>query len=331
MSLQDDKDRKVPASGRRSCPIIKRLGMIQHACFNMNTSFSPYRRSLLGLMAGAWLPTSFAAAAPVFSVQTEPSLAHCIALLHAALKAAQFPASLTDAPHTSETRNLHETTSGRIHINLLPASPTRLDMVREGRLRMIPVPLERGLLGWRTSFILQGQEKALAHIRDLNGLRTLTIGQGTGWWDAEVYRAAGITTREVQAWRNGEFIEQMKAGVIDLFPMGLEESLSYFLPHFRQHHQQLGLEESLLLRYPWYRFVWVSPHPSADELYEALQRGFDIICSNGVFESVWNQTRQLPPADSWQNRTVIELDNPFYTPDIVPQRYQHLLLKKKVS
>ena len=86
-----------------------------------------------------------------------------------------------------------------------------------------------------------------------------------------------------------------------------------------------------MLRYPWYRFVWVSPHPSADELYEALQRGFDIICSNGVFESVWNQTRQLPPADSWQNRTVIELDNPFYTPDIVPQRYQHLLLKKKVS
>lgn len=297
----------------------------------MLTSFSPYRRSLLGLIAGACLPSVYAASAPVFSVQTEPSLAHCIALLHGALKAAGFPAALVNAPHTSEARNLHETTAGRIHVNLLPASPTRLDMVRRGDLRMIPVPLERGLLGWRTSFVLDSQEKALRHIRDLDDLRRLTIGQGAGWWDAEVYRAAGITTREVQAWRNGEFVEQMKTGIIDLFPLGLEESLSYFLPHFRQHHQQLRLETSLLLRYPWYRFVWVSPHPSADELYEALQHGFDIICANGEFESIWNQMRLLPPADSWEKRTVIDLDNPFYGPDIVPQRYRHLLLKKTTS
>jgi len=293
----------------------------------METSFSPYRRSLLGLMIGACLPASHAAPAPVFSVQTEPSLAHCIALLYAALKAAGFPAVLANAPHSSEARNLHETTAGRIHINLLPASPARLDLVREGRLRMIPVPLERGLLGWRTSFVLQGKEKALADIRDLDALRSVTVGQGSGWWDAEIYRAAGITTREVQAWRNGEFAAQMKTGVIDLFPMGLEEALSYFLPHFHQHHQQLALDESLLLRYPWYRFVWVSSHPSADELYDALLKGFDIICSNGEFESIWKQTRKLPAASSWQGRTVIELDNPFYNPDIVPERYQHLLLK----
>lgn len=297
----------------------------------MGTPFSPYRRSVLGLLAGICLPSAYAGSAPVFSVQTEPSLAHCVALLHAALKAAGFAAVLENAPHTSETRNLHETQAGRIHINLLPASPTRLDLVREGKLRMIPVPLERGLLGWRTSFVLQGQEHKLAKVASIDDLRALTVGQGTGWWDAQVYRSAGVTTRDVQAWRNGEFVEQMQAGVIDLFPLGLEESLNYFLPHFHRHRRPLALDQALLIRYPWYRFVWVSPHPSADELYKALQTGFDIICSNGEFETIWDQARALPPQDSWQKRTVIELDNPFYSRDIVPQRYRHLLLQPQIT
>lgn len=297
----------------------------------MDNSFSLYRRGLIGFLIGACIPASHAITAPAFSVQTEPSLAHCMALLHAALKAAGFPAQLLDAPYTSERRNLHETTAGRIHINLLPASPERLAMVKEGRLRMIPVPLERGLLGWRTSFVLEGGENRFADIRNLDDLRTLTVGQGTGWWDAAVYRAAGIVTREVQDWRNGEFVAQMKTEVIDLFPMGMEESLSYFLPHFRAHHPDLTLERSLLIRYPWYRFVWVSPHSSADELYQALQEGFDIICGNGEFEAIWNRTRRLPPAHAWAGRRVINLENPLYSPDIVPQRYQHLLLQPDMA
>ncbi|MFT0850407.1 amino acid ABC transporter substrate-binding protein [Achromobacter sp. F4_2707] len=297
----------------------------------MNRSSCHQRRSLLGLLLGMCLPRSYAASAPVFSVQTESSLAHGMALLHAALRAAGFPANLANAPHASEARNLHEITVGRIHINMLPASPERLALVEAGRLRMIPVPLERGLLGWRTSFVPQGRQEQFAHIRNLEDLRTLTVGQGVGWKDLEIYRAAGIATRELQAWRNGEFVAQMMNGVIDLFPMGLEESLSYFLPYFRERHLQLMLDKTLLLHYPWHRFVWVSPHSDADELYHALQEGFDIICNNGTFEATWNQTRRAPPADSWQGRTVIRLENPFYSPDIVPQRYQHLLLRPDIS
>src|SRR5690606_30848052 len=125
------------------------------------------------------------------------------------------------------------------------------------------VPLERGLLGWRTPFVLKSRADRLSHVRALDDLRTFMIGQGYSWWDVDIYRKAGITTREVQDWRNGEFTEQMQTGVIDLFPMGLEESLSYFLPHFQQRYPQLALDQFLLLKYPWYRFVWVSPHPSA--------------------------------------------------------------------
>lgn len=288
---------------------------------------SIHRRSLLGLLAASCLPVVHATGTPVFVVQSEPSLKHCIALLHAALRSAGFMAILENAPNTSEERNLHETTSGRIHISLLPPTPTRLSMVKDGRLRMIPVPLERGLLGWRTSFVLQTQHDKTARIKSLSDLRTLIIGQGSGWLDAQIYRQAGISTREVQAWRDGEFADQMRSGVIDLFPMGLEESISYFLAHFRQYHPQIALDKYLLLRYPWYRFVWVSAHPSADALYQALQAGFDTICSDGQFESIWNEHRQVLPASDWQGRTVINLENPFYSRNIVAQGYQHLLLE----
>lgn len=292
----------------------------------MNTNFSRRRRNLLGLLAGSSLPLAHATGTPEFFVQTEASLQHCIALLEAALQATGFPARLTIAPNTSEERNLHETASGRIHITLLPASPNRLALVEKGQLRMIAVPLERGLLGWRTSFLLQDHQDKTAHIRNLADLQELIIGQGSEWWDIQIYRHASITTRTVQAWRNGEFAEQMRTGAIDLFPMGLEESLSFFLPHFRQHYPDLTLDKHLLLRYPWYRFVWISSHPSADALYHALQKGFDMVSSNGQFETIWEEFRQLPSADFLKGRTVIELENPLYRQDIVPERYRHLLL-----
>src|SRR5690606_30615390 len=111
----------------------------------------------------------------------------------------------------------------RIHITLLPPTTTRLSMLNEGRLRMIAVPLERGLLCWRTAFILRDQQEKTAQISSLTDLRTLVVGQGSGWMDARIYREAGIITREIQAWRDGEFADQMRSGVIDLFPMGLDE------------------------------------------------------------------------------------------------------------
>lgn len=133
------------------------------------------RRSLLGLLAGSCLPAVQAAGSNTFAVQFEPSLRHCLVLLDAALLAAGFKANLDIAPHTSEQRNLHETVSGRIHISLLPPTPTRLSMVNDGRLRMIAVPLERGLLGWRTSFLLQTQQDKTAKIRSLHDLQQWSV------------------------------------------------------------------------------------------------------------------------------------------------------------
>jgi len=293
----------------------------------MSFPHSAQRRRLIGLLAASCLPKAHAARPRVVSVQTEPSLAHGRALIDAAFRAAGFAATLVEAPVTTEPHNLHEMVAGRIQVTLMPPTLPRLSMVHEGRMRLIGVPLERGLLGWRTPFLLHDRQDITTDVKSLADLHSLIIGQGAGWGDAEIYRRAGLITREIQAWRNGEFADQMRTGVIDLFPFGLEESISFFLPHFRKHRPELALDERLLLRYPWYRLIWVTAHPDADDIYHALQEGFDAIIDSGEFESVWNEHRRLPSVEHLGRRRVIDLANPFYGRDIVPERYRHLLLE----
>ncbi len=282
------------------------------------------RRQLLGTLAGAWLPAS-ATAAPHFVMQNEPHLAHARALVHVALQAAGAPAQFSDAPLGNERRNVYQISSGATHVDLMPATPERLRLVREGRLRMVPVPLDRGLLGWRINLLLRSQKDLLARVRSVADLAHFTLGQNVGWMDVQIYRAAGIPTKEVKAWSNGEFAEQMQAGFLDLFPLGLEETQSFFLRHFQKRYPQLTTDSHILVRYPWFRFVWVAPGAYTAALYDALQQGFARIAADGRFLQTWEQYRRLPGAQAVRSRRLIQIPNPFYDDTLVPAAYRHLL------
>lgn len=287
------------------------------------------RRHVLALTAVGYLPVQAQVPAPRFTLQTETTLRHAHAILHAALELTGYAATLERALPTTEMRSLQQMADGQLHVSLMPITPQRLEMVRQGRLRMIPIPLERGLLGWRASVVVQGQEDKLSHVRTVRDLQSFVVGQGQDWVDVEIYRGAGITTRELPAWRNGEFVQALDSGAIDLFPLGLEELHNVFMPHFRQHHPRLRLDTHLLLRYPWYRCVCVTAHPVADALFAALQTGLDTLARNGGFVRLWEQHRQLPSPAWWRNRSLVELRNPFYGEELIPGRYQHLLFKHR--
>lgn len=121
------------------------------------------------------------------SVPNTPHLNHARVLVQAALKAGGLDASLLDTPDANEPRGLHMIISGQVHIDMVPATPQRLKLVEEGRLRMIPVPLDRGLLGYRVGVVVDSRRDLLAEVRSLQDLRRFTVGQGEGWKDLEVY------------------------------------------------------------------------------------------------------------------------------------------------
>ncbi len=264
-----------------------------------------------------------------FIVQPDEHLEFARELCRAALQKTGVDAEFIYAPKSNERRKLHMLIQGKTHLDMMPATPRRLEAARRGDILMIPVPLDRGFLGWRLNLVLESQKDILANVQSKDDLTDFTIGQGEGWMDVELYRAAGIRTKEVRQWRNAEFVREMKSGFFQLFPLGLEESMTYFLPHFQQFHPELVADPHILVKYPWFRFPWVSPKAeNADILYQSLSDGFEAMARDGTFLEVYNRYRSPPPAGACAGRTVIEIDNPFYGYDLVPQRYEHLLYAK---
>lgn len=260
-------------------------------------------------------------------IQSDAHLKTAREMVGAALEAAGLSYRFVDAPLANEKRQLLMLEAGQTDIDLMPVTGERLASVAAGKSRMIPVPLDRGLLGYRQFLLLDARKDLLAGVRSAEDLRAFTVGQGEGWMDVVIYSAAGIPVKWVRDWRGGEFIGQMESGFVDLFPLGAEEVASYFLPHYKTLHPQIAADPHVVPRYPWFRFVWISAaSANGDVLYEALQRGFRLIANNGRFEEIWKANARGLPKDFFKNRTVIELANPLYGYDIVGKEFRHLLL-----
>ncbi|MEF3697979.1 amino acid ABC transporter substrate-binding protein [Desulfolutivibrio sp.] len=259
-------------------------------------------------------------------VQADPHLDFARELCRTALEKAGIEAEFIPAPLCNERRQLDMLRRGLVQLDMMPVTPKRLHAARNGEILMIPVPLDRGMLGWRLNLLLHSQRDMLADVRSVEDLAKFTMGQGEGWMDVDLYEAVGIRTKQVRRWRDAEFVQQMKAGYFQLFPLGLEEALDYFLPHFQTIEPDIVADPYILVKYPWFRFPAVSAvAEDARALYEALQHGFDIMAQDGSFLEVFSHYKKLPPKSAFSERTVIEIPNPYYAYDLVSEKYRHLL------
>ena len=289
------------------------------------------RRFVLLAFFCALLPAGTLPAAPLkVVIQADPHLALARELTRAAFEAAGVDVAFENAPLANEKRQLLLLEEGRTHVDLMPVTPERLRSVREGKSRMIAVPLDRGLLGYRLCLVLRSRQDLLAGVRSAADLRPVVFGQGEGWMDVDLYHAAGIGTKWVRDWRDAEFVSQMEAGFFDVFPLGAEESLSVFLPHFQKRTPEIVGDRHVVLSYPWYRFVWVSTKAEqADLVLAALQKGFPLIARDGTFEKIWRRHGRGLPESFFAGRRVIRLENPHYGEEIVGEEFRHLLLLRQ--
>lgn len=259
-------------------------------------------------------------------IQSDPHLQTARTLVAAALGASGLEVEFVEAPLANEKRQLLMLEAGQTDIDLMPVTGERLASVAAGKSFAIPVPLDRGLLGYRLCLLLKEKKDLLAGVRSPQDLRAFTIGQGEGWMDVDVYEKAKIPVKWVRDWRNGEFVHQMKAGFIDLFPLGAEETLSYFLPHYQAIHPEITSDPHVVIRYPWYRFVWISAaSQNAEILRRSLQEGFVTLTRNGQFLKIWKEAGRGLPESFFDGRTVIDLPNPLYGTDIVGPEFRSLL------
>jgi ABC-type amino acid transport substrate-binding protein len=186
----------------------------------------------------------------------------------------------------------------------LPASK-ELDQ----KLRPIPIPILKGLLGIRVLLIKQEDQDRFYAIKSKEDLKALTAGQGATWSDVEILRANGFTVETGFDYQG--LFNMLEYRRFDFFPRGVNEVLREFntLP---SNLTDIAIEKSIVLQYPYPVYFYVNKNN--EKLAKRVEKGLNIMLKDGSLDEILNDLYQNSiSALNIPNRKVISLDNPLLT------------------
>jgi hypothetical protein len=202
------------------------------------------------------------------------------------------------------TRALQELTEGRT-INLHWSSMSRAD---EARLHAIPIPLHRGLIGYRVLVIRKDRQREFDKIDSLEQLSAMTGGQGIGWVDTDILRDAGL---HIETATYDALFRMVQAGHIDYYPRGVIEAYTE-LQARHAAFPDLVVEKHLLLAYRS-DFVFYTSKGNT-RLAAAIETGLKKAYRDGSYLRLFNSHPYIQMALDWarlSHRTIIWIDNPY--------------------
>jgi hypothetical protein len=184
--------------------------------------------------------------------------------------------------------------------------------LREDNLRAIRAPLLKGLMGYRALVIRKDDEARFKNINTLQDLLDLKVGQGMHWPDTDILRANQFQTVEAMETKN--LYKMLVAKRFDFFPRSITE---LYLEEDFIRDQNLMVEPRLLLHYPTGLYFFVNKKNT--ELAGRLDKGWEIIQKNGEFEKFFLAAKRVQLALDIlkHDHTVIELQNPFLSPETI--------------
>lgn len=186
------------------------------------------------------------------------------------------------------------------------ARATNLEL--EGRLRAIPIPLDKGLLGYRLFLITPPTQTRLDAVKSLEDLRLFSIGQASPWTDVKILRANQFN---VVIGDNYEGLFGM-LGVhrFDLFSRGVIEIYPEWLSH-KDQVPGLAIEKGLMLAYPLPRYFFVPRTRTGERMAERIEDGLRRLAKSGEFDRRYKIYKKLVLSDvSLSGRRVFRLSNP---------------------
>lgn len=283
----------------------------------MSTRREFVQSALLGLsMLTLPLPSPAADATPMRVLYPRPESTqdmrqrYPLEVLRLALRRSGGAFRLEPSPFTmQQARALHMLASGD-YLDVLWTVPTR---ERTRKLRMIPFPIDRGLIGWRVLMIHRGEEPRFSGIHSLRQLASLSAGQGHDWPDLDVLRANGLEVTGVATY-NGLF-QMLARRHIDYLPRSVTE-VDDELKRFAS--LPITLDSHLLLHYASALCLFVNPRNT--RLARALLLGLTRSYRDGSLMELFHRTYDgvLQSLDL-ARRTRLELRNPDF-PSSLPAR-----------
>lgn len=233
-------------------------------------------------------------------------------LLDAALAAnrAQYGDYMLASYDTAMTfqRAVAEVESGQGRVNIVSRATNR-DL--ESRMRAVPIPLDKGLLGTRMFLVTPETQKRLEQVHTLDQLKQFTIGQGSTWTDVKVLDAAGFKLVLADDY-NGLFA-MVAAGRFDLFSRGAVEIEAEWRAR-KEALPNLMIEKRLLLQYPMPRYFFVPRNAEGERMALRIEDGLKRLRASGEFERRYLAWKKLVLKDlDLAGRTVFRLPNPQLT------------------
>lgn len=248
-------------------------------------------------------------------------------LCRAALAAAGMEASYSYFPPAQNKRLYAELASGNLALAFTPPDEETHALEKQGSIKAIRVPLERGLLGYRICLVRDEDADLLENVRSVDDLRKIRIGQGIGWGDITVYRNAGIDVVEAPFNSVSDPAKALASRHFDALPLGVNE-YQIFLQTYNKEAPGVTADRHIVISYPWFRYVWVSTaFKDSKRLLDALDKGFEIIAANGEFVAIYEKYKDADPRKHLVGRRTIHLKSPYSTSDDIDPRFRHLIIQ----
>jgi Bacterial extracellular solute-binding proteins, family 3 len=181
---------------------------------------------------------------------------------------------------------------------------------KERALLPVRIPLRKGILGYRVALVARDNLARIDQVRTLEDLRKLTIGQGIGWGDVELYNSNGL---KVITANYENLFGMLDAGRFDLFPRGINEAFAEQAAR-TEEFPNLAIEPSLLIHYPWPYYFFFNKSDAA--LAGRVEAGLRMMMRDGSFDALFRKYN-----DAWirradlAHRRVIQIANPFLPPE----------------
>ena len=206
----------------------------------------------------------------------------------------------------NEARQLREmqTKDGRIN-TMVQDSTAEL----EQKLIPVRIPVDKGLLGYRVFLIRKADQGQFSQVKSLEDLKRFRMGQGEGWSDVQILKAAGF--RVVTGKSYAGLFGMLENGRFDAFGRGVSE-VQEEMAQFGAKHPNMDVESTLMLYYPMPVYFWLPRTIEGKLRAKRLDEGMRIILANGRLDDLFHaEYGEVVTQLNLKNRRLLSIGNPF--------------------